>query len=48
MALALVQAGMDNYQAVEYIRSVRRGAINKRQLEYILKFKVCLGAINKG
>eukprot|EP00123_Amoebidium_parasiticum_P005790 comp16897_c0_seq1/m.15418 comp16897_c0_seq1/g.15418 ORF comp16897_c0_seq1/g.15418 comp16897_c0_seq1/m.15418 type:complete len:226 (-) comp16897_c0_seq1:722-1399(-) len=39
VALALIQAGMDNYDCVKYIREVRRGAINKRQLDYILKFK---------
>eukprot|EP00124_Ichthyophonus_hoferi_P002895 Ihof_evm9s220 gene=Ihof_evmTU9s220 len=39
VALALIQNGMDNYECVKYIREVRKGAINGRQLNYILKFK---------
>eukprot|EP00123_Amoebidium_parasiticum_P001602 comp12731_c0_seq1/m.7846 comp12731_c0_seq1/g.7846 ORF comp12731_c0_seq1/g.7846 comp12731_c0_seq1/m.7846 type:complete len:256 (-) comp12731_c0_seq1:137-904(-) len=40
VALALVQVGgMDNCAAVSLIRENRRGAINKKQLDYILKFK---------
>jgi protein tyrosine phosphatase type 4A len=40
VAIALIHAGMDNFEAVDLIRGVRRGAINTRQLDYILAYKV--------
>jgi protein tyrosine phosphatase type 4A len=45
VALALIYMGMDNYEAVDLIRGARRGAINTRQLDYILAYKVCRRAL---
>ncbi|XP_003746530.1 protein tyrosine phosphatase type IVA 1 [Galendromus occidentalis] len=39
VALALVELGMKFEDAVEYIRSLRRGAINARQLSYLEKYR---------
>lgn len=35
----LVEAGMDPYDAISYVRKKRRGAINARQLQYIESYK---------
>lgn len=35
VCMALIERGMDRLDAVEFIRSKRRGAINKKQLEWI-------------
>ena len=39
VCIALVEAGMDPYDAIGYIRKRRRGAINARQLQYIEAYK---------
>lgn len=39
VALALVELGMKFEDAVEHIRSLRRGAINARQLSYLEKYR---------
>jgi len=39
VAIALVAAGMDPYDAINFIRKKRRGAINARQLKYIERYK---------
>lgn len=39
VAVALIDSGMDPLDAVAYIRARRRGAINKRQLEYLTSYK---------
>ncbi|KAI8854948.1 protein-tyrosine phosphatase-like protein [Chytridium lagenaria] len=38
-AIALIDAGLDRYDVVDLIRAKRRGAFNKRQLEWILDAK---------
>lgn len=37
VAIALIEYGMESLQAVEFIRQQRRGAINKKQLDYLMK-----------
>jgi protein tyrosine phosphatase type IVA len=39
VAIALIENGMDPIQAVEYIRSRRRGAINRKQLSYLEQYQ---------
>lgn len=39
VALALVELGMKFEDAVEHIRSLRRGAINAKQLSYLEKYR---------
>lgn len=39
VAIALIEYGMESLQAVEFIRQQRRGAINKKQLDYLMKYK---------
>jgi len=39
VCIALVEAGMDPYDAIGYIRKRRRGAINARQLQFIETYK---------
>jgi len=39
VAIALVEAGMDPYDAINFIRKKRRGAINARQLKYLEHYK---------
>mmetsp|Transcript_29826 Transcript_29826/g.83333 ORF Transcript_29826/g.83333 Transcript_29826/m.83333 type:complete len:228 (+) Transcript_29826:99-782(+) len=39
VAVALLEFGMDVYEAVELIRSKRRGAINQKQLQYLIKYE---------
>ncbi|KAL1920996.1 uncharacterized protein VTP21DRAFT_11631 [Calcarisporiella thermophila] len=35
VAIALIEYGMEPLESVEYIRSARRGAFNKRQIEFL-------------
>jgi len=35
VAIAMVEAGMEPYQAINFIRKRRRGAINAKQLQYL-------------
>lgn len=52
VCIALVESGMDPYDAISYIRKRRRGAINARQLQYIEVYKArhgpakCCGGCN--
>lgn len=39
VALALMELGMSYEEAVELIRSKRRGALNLRQLEFLEKYR---------
>jgi protein tyrosine phosphatase type IVA len=39
VAIALIEAGMDSLDAIDLIRKKRRGAINKRQLEFLEAYK---------
>jgi len=39
VAIALVEAGMEPYDAITFIRKRRRGALNSRQLKYIEGYK---------
>merc|ERR1719296_655176 len=39
VCVALIESGMDRYEAINYIRKKRRGAINARQLQYIEAYK---------
>jgi protein tyrosine phosphatase type 4A len=39
VAIALIESGMDSYDAIELIRKKRRGAINNRQLKYLESYK---------
>ncbi len=39
VALALMELGMSYEEAVELIRSKRRGALNSRQLEFLEKYR---------
>lgn len=39
VAIALVESGMDPFDAVDFIRKRRRGAINARQLKFIEAYK---------
>eukprot|EP01098_Paradermamoeba_levis_P016084 TRINITY_DN846_c0_g1_i2.p1 TRINITY_DN846_c0_g1~~TRINITY_DN846_c0_g1_i2.p1 ORF type:complete len:159 (-),score=42.43 TRINITY_DN846_c0_g1_i2:369-845(-) len=39
VAISLIDAGMENLKAVEFIRSKRRGAINQKQLKFLVGFK---------
>lgn len=39
VATALIEAGMEPFKAVEFIRAKRRGAINQRQLRYLEHYK---------
>lgn len=39
VVIALIESGMKNVEAVEFVRSRRRGAINKKQLEYLMSYK---------
>jgi len=39
VAVAMVEAGMEAYQAINHIRKRRRGAINAKQLQYLESYK---------
>lgn len=39
VVVALIEDGMKNLEAVEFVRAHRRGAINKKQLEYLMSYK---------
>jgi len=39
VAIALIESGMDPFQAVEYIRSRRKNSINRKQLEWLKNYK---------
>mmetsp|Transcript_10863 Transcript_10863/g.19019 ORF Transcript_10863/g.19019 Transcript_10863/m.19019 type:complete len:169 (-) Transcript_10863:686-1192(-) len=39
VAVAFIEQGMDPYDAVEFIRSKRRGAINEKQLKWLETYK---------
>eukprot|EP01133_Synstelium_polycarpum_P019008 gene19008-22753_t len=39
VAIALIEAGMNPLQAVEYIREKRRGSINIKQIQYLKNYK---------
>ena len=39
VAVALIELGMKYEEAVEVIRTKRRGAINSRQLDFLAKYK---------
>jgi len=39
VAIALMEAGMDPYDAIELIRKKRRGAINAKQLKFIESYR---------
>jgi len=39
VVIALIERGMPNKNAVEYVRKERRGALNKSQLEFVFSYK---------
>lgn len=39
VAIALIEAGMNYLDAIEYIRHKRRGAINLKQLDFLSNYK---------
>jgi len=39
VAIAMVEDGMEPYQAIQFIRKRRRGAINAKQLKYLESYK---------
>jgi len=39
VAIALMEAGMDSFDAINFIRKKRRGALNARQIKYIEQYK---------
>ena len=39
VAVALVEAGMQPLDAVEYVRKRRRGAINAKQIQYVDSYR---------
>ena len=39
VAVALVEAGMEPLDAIDYIRKRRRGAINSKQLKYLQNYR---------
>jgi len=39
VAIALIEHGMGSLEAVEFIRKERRGAINRKQLDFLMKYK---------
>jgi hypothetical protein len=39
VAIALIDAGMENLAAIELIRSKRKGAINASQLRFLREYK---------
>lgn len=39
VVIALIEHGMSNLDAIEFVRAQRRGAINKRQLQYLIDYK---------
>jgi len=39
VAIALIEAGMDNFQATELVRKQRAGAINAAQLRFLKQYK---------
>jgi protein tyrosine phosphatase type 4A len=39
VAIALIEHGMEPYDAIEFIRSRRRGAINSRQVKFLESYK---------
>jgi len=39
VVIALIERGMPNKNAVEYVRKERRGALNKSQLEFAFSYK---------
>jgi len=45
VAIALIEGGMKYQDAIQLIRSKRRGAINGRQLEALKKYKRSKGCI---
>lgn len=46
VAVALVEGGMDPYDAIEFIRQKRRGAINAKQLKFIESYRPRRNAIS--
>uniref|UniRef100_A0A7S2SRJ2 protein-tyrosine-phosphatase n=1 Tax=Rhizochromulina marina TaxID=1034831 RepID=A0A7S2SRJ2_9STRA len=38
VAIALIEHGMGSLEAVEFIRKERRGAINRKQLDFLMKY----------
>jgi len=40
VAVAMVESGMEPYQAINFIRKRRRGAINAKQLHYLEAYKL--------
>lgn len=40
VVVALIEHGIKNLEAVEFVRAHRRGAINKKQLEYLMSYKI--------
>lgn len=39
VAIALIEKGMDPYDAIEFIRQKRRGAINSRQVTFLSQYR---------
>eukprot|EP01068_Selenidium_serpulae_P012556 Selendium_serpulae@DN5842_c0_g1_i1.p1 len=39
VAIALIERGMDQLEAITYVRDKRKGAINKKQLAYLKNYK---------
>lgn len=39
VVIALIEHGMRNVEAIELVRSQRRGAINRKQLEYLMSYR---------
>lgn len=39
VAIALIERGMDQLEAISYVREKRKGAINKKQLSYLRSYK---------
>ncbi|KAL1921684.1 uncharacterized protein VTP21DRAFT_10326 [Calcarisporiella thermophila] len=39
VAISLIDEGMDPYDAIEFIRKHRRGALNRKQVDYLLNRK---------
>eukprot|EP00917_Polyrhabdina_sp_WS-2016_P017101 GHVP01036956.1.p1 GENE.GHVP01036956.1~~GHVP01036956.1.p1 ORF type:complete len:170 (-),score=19.68 GHVP01036956.1:207-716(-) len=43
VCIALIENGMDNLEAVHFVRSRRKGAINKRQLDFVKTYRPTAG-----
>jgi len=39
VAIALMESGMDSFDAINFIRKKRRGALNARQIKYLEQYK---------